>query len=72
MIQPQDFFVGMVAAGLAVGSIFGIVFPEFLSDKWSVAKFVQLRFGMLAVRIFFAVLGMIMITVAYDLFATKR
>ena len=72
MMQPQDFLVGMVAAGLAVGSIFGIVSPKFLSDKWSVAKFVQLRFGMLAVRILFAVLAIIMITVAYELFVTNR
>jgi hypothetical protein len=72
MIQPQDFLVGVVALGLAAASFVGIVLPAAFADRWSIAKFTQMRFGNTGVRILFAILASIMAVVAFQLLMIVR
>jgi hypothetical protein len=72
MIDPQDLLIGIVALGLATASLVGLVLPDAFADKWSIAKFMQMRFGNTGVRVLFVILATVMAIVAVQLLLFSR
>jgi hypothetical protein len=60
-MAAQDIFVGAVALGIGIFAILSAVFNWDWSYQLWKARWVETRFGRRGARIFYAILGMVMI-----------
>jgi hypothetical protein len=71
-MDPKNILVGLVASGLSLTALVGMLFPDPVAMKWSIAKLVHERFGTWGVRALLLVITVAMGTIAYQLFSETK